>query len=79
MPAAHPTPDFTVMASVAQFMAQAPHSIHKSLWRMDDFFSFMVKTAWGQTVVHKAQPLHFSLSSCNVFTFFKYVIPFIIF
>jgi hypothetical protein len=29
-PNAHPTPDLTVIASEGQFIAQAPHSIHKS-------------------------------------------------
>jgi hypothetical protein len=79
MPAAHPTPDLTVTAPVEQFMAQAPHSIQKSLFVMNAFFSFIVNTAWGQTMVHIAQPLHFSRSSCSVITFFKYVNPVIFF
>jgi hypothetical protein len=71
-PAAHPTPDLTVIALVGQFMVQAPHSIQRSLLRMNAFFSFIINTAWGQTMVHIAQPLHFSLSNCNVATSFKY-------
>ena len=79
IPAAQPTPDFTVTAPAAQFMAQAPHSIQKSLYGMNAFFSFIIKTSCGQTVVQTAQPLHFSLSNCRVTTSFKYVNPFIIF
>ena len=45
MPVAHPTPDFTVMAWVEQFMAQAPHSMQESLCCNDAFLSFMIITA----------------------------------
>ena len=45
MPAAQPTPDFTVIAAVEQFIAQAPHSIQKSLRLMNAFFSFTINTA----------------------------------
>jgi hypothetical protein len=68
IPAAQPTPDFTVMASSGQFFAHAPHSMQKSLWRMTAFLLSISKTACGHTIIHIRQPLHFLVSSSSVTT-----------
>ena len=72
IPAAQPTPDFTVIASTGQFIAHAPHSIQTSRSLILALVSAIIKTPCGQTSVHFPQPIHFSTSSCNVVTFFKY-------
>jgi hypothetical protein len=68
---AQPTPDATVMAPDAQFLAQAPHSMHLSRFVMAAFFCSNTNTLWGQTIVHIAQPLHTVLSNLSVTTFDK--------
>jgi hypothetical protein len=60
MPAAHPTPDRTEMAFSGQFFSQAPHSMQRSLSKITALLFSIAKTAWGQTMMHIRQPLHFS-------------------
>jgi hypothetical protein len=45
IPAAQPTPDFTVIAPGSQFFAQAPHSMQRSLWRITAFLFSISNTA----------------------------------
>jgi hypothetical protein len=71
MPAAQPTPDFTVMAPEGQFKAQAPHSIHKLRFAIFAFLASITNTACGHTMVHMVQPVHFSVSNFRVTTFCK--------
>jgi hypothetical protein len=68
IPAAQPTPDFTVIAPSGQFFAQAPHSMQKSLRRITARLFSISKTACGHTIMHIRQPLHFSLSRASVTT-----------
>ena len=83
IPAAQPTPDFTEIASVGQFLSHAPHSIQASRSMICDLPFSIMKIPCGQTSVHLPQPIHFSVSSCNVVTFFKYrifaIVQFLIF
>jgi hypothetical protein len=53
---AQPTPGVTWMAPAAQFWAHAPHSMHPSRSTISAFFSFILNTAWGQTLSHTPQP-----------------------
>ena len=69
MPAAHPTPAWTVMASAGQFWLQAPHSMHRFLSVITAFLFFIWNTRCGQTIVHILQPIHFSISNASVVTF----------
>jgi hypothetical protein len=68
IPAAQPTPDLTLMAPSGQFIAHAPHSMHKSLCMMDALLFLISKTACGQTKVHIRHPLHNSTLSSRVTT-----------
>jgi hypothetical protein len=58
--AAQPTPAFTVIAPNSQFMAQAPHSMHRSLSVIAARLSRISKTICGQTSTHLPQPVHLS-------------------
>lgn len=71
---AQPTPELTEMASKGQFMAHAPHSIHRSMLTMRALLSSMDKTLWGQTSTQMPQPVHFSWSNLKVATPLRYVI-----
>jgi hypothetical protein len=57
--AAHPGPASTFMASNAQFMAQAPHSIHFSFAVIFAFLFSILNILCGHTVSHMPQPVHF--------------------
>jgi len=57
---AQPTPALTVIAPNSQFMAQAPHSMHRSRSVRTARFSCMAKTPCGQTSTHLPHPAHFS-------------------
>ena len=70
--ATHPTPALTFIASVGQFSWQAPHSIHASRSIIFAFLFLMVKTVWGHTSAHRLHPIHLSISSSKVATFFRY-------
>lgn len=70
---AQPTPDWTKMASVGQFMAQAPHSIQASRSTITARRFSMTKTACGHTSTHIPQPLHFPASNSRVTTLGKYL------
>lgn len=75
---AHPTPVSTVTAPAGQFLAQAPHSMQRSLSSIFAFLSLMLKTLWGQTSAHLPQPMHFSSDKQSVATFFKclcFIVP----
>lgn len=69
--AAQPTSACTVMASVGQLRAQAPHSMHASRFSIWAFPLFMPRTACGQTRRHIPQATHFSGSSSSVTTSFR--------
>ena len=56
MATAHPTPGETVMACTGQFLAQAPHSIHRSGSRISSPLSVREKMRCGQTRVQLPQP-----------------------
>ena len=66
--AAHPTPALTDKAPVGQFIAHAPHSMQESCSTTEHLPSDTTKTAWGQTVSHMRQPLHFEGSSLSEVT-----------
>jgi hypothetical protein len=74
MAAAQPTPEFTVIAPNSQFMAQAPHSMHKSLFVTAALLSRITKTPCGQTSAHRPHPPHLSCKYDNVVTFARYFI-----
>jgi hypothetical protein len=74
MAAAQPTPEFTLIALNSQFMAQAPHSMHRSLSVTTARLSFIEKTPCGQTSTQRPHPAHFSGKYCNVVTFARYFI-----
>jgi hypothetical protein len=57
---------------LGQFMAQAPHSMQRSLSTMAAFLFFRANTACGQTLMHMPQPVHRLESRRSVATFFKY-------
>jgi hypothetical protein len=57
---AQPTPESTVMAPKSQFLAQAPHSMHRSLSVTTARLSCIMKTPCGQTSTHLPHPAHFS-------------------
>jgi hypothetical protein len=71
--AAQPTPGLTFKAMKGQLPAHAPHSMHESLSTIRAFPLLIESTLWGQTWVHIPQPVHFSILSSNVATFFKYL------
>jgi hypothetical protein len=56
--AAHPTPVFTLMASVLQFCMQAPHSMHLSKLTLLIFLLYSCNTLRGQTKAQSPQPVH---------------------
>jgi hypothetical protein len=70
---AQPTPGVTWMAPAAQFWAHAPHSMHPSRSTISAFFSFILNTAWGQTLSHTPQPTQASVSSFSVVTPSRYL------
>jgi hypothetical protein len=49
-----------VIAPNSQFMAQAPHSMHRSLSVIAARLSRISKTICGQTSTHLPQPVHLS-------------------
>jgi hypothetical protein len=69
--ATQPTPAVTVMASVGQFLAQAPHSIQASRNSIRAFPVAKPRTALGQTSMQVPQPIHFPGLKSKVTTFFK--------
>jgi hypothetical protein len=69
--AAHPTPVLTKIAAAGQFFEQAPHSMHASWCSILTMPLLRLKTAWGHTVRHMPQPVHFSPSRVNVTTFLR--------
>jgi hypothetical protein len=74
MAAAQPTPALTVIAPNSQFMAQAPHSMQRSLSVIAARLSRISKTRCGQTSTHLPQPLHLSREYWSVVTFARYFI-----
>jgi hypothetical protein len=72
---AQPTPEFTEMAPNSQFMAQAPHSMQRSLSVTAARLSRITNTPCGQTSTHLPQPAHLSGAYCRVVTFARYFIP----
>jgi hypothetical protein len=67
--AAHPTPAVTVIAPGAQFLAQAPHSMHAARSMIRAFPALIPKTACGQTSMHSRHPLQRPVSSARVSPF----------
>jgi hypothetical protein len=60
MAAAHPTPEFTLIAPNSQFFAQAPHSMQRSLSMSAARLSCISNTPRGHTSTHLPHPAHFS-------------------
>jgi hypothetical protein len=73
--AAQPTPEFTERAPNSQFMAQAPHSMQRSLSVTAARLPRITNTPCGQTSTHLPQPAHLSGAYCRVVTFARYFIP----
>jgi hypothetical protein len=71
--AAQPTPASTVIALAGQFVAHAPHSMHKSLSTIRAFLSATLKTPCGHTSSHLPHPTHFSSAKESETTFSRYV------
>lgn len=70
--ATQPTPACTEIASLAQFLAHAPHSMQASRSTMRALRSSTAKTQCGQTVTHILQPLHLVSSKASVTTLERY-------
>jgi hypothetical protein len=70
--AAQPTPLPARIASNAQFKAQAPHSIHRSLSVMRASPPSMRSTPRGHTSTHRPHPVHSAESICRETTFLRY-------
>ncbi len=66
--AAQPTPERTWSASAGQFLEQAPHSMHASLFAISALPFVRPKTACGQTFKHTPHPTHFFSLMLNVTT-----------
>jgi hypothetical protein len=60
MPAAQPTPDFTLIAFIGQFLEQAPHSMQRSRLVILALPFLMPKTSCGHTLMHIPHPLQSS-------------------
>jgi hypothetical protein len=71
---AQPTPDFTEIASNAQLRWHAPHSMHRLRSMISARWLCRAKTRRGQTSMHLPHPVHASLLSFRVTTFFRYFI-----
>ena len=71
--AAQPVPALTSIADAGQFIAQAPHSMQKSLSQIRALLSLISKTPCGHTSPQRPQPSHFSASKVRVVTFSKYL------
>jgi hypothetical protein len=71
---AQPTPELTVIALKSQFLAQAPHSMHRSRSVIAARLSRIMNTPCGQTSAHLPHPAHFSEAYLSVVTFARYFI-----
>jgi hypothetical protein len=71
--AAQPTPRFTAIALTGQFIAQAPHSMHRARACIAAFLSgpSSEMTACGQTSMQAPQPTHFASSIARLSPFFR--------
>jgi hypothetical protein len=70
--AAQPTPDETAIAFSAQFIRQAPHSMHASRSTIAALRWMTENTPWGQTSSHRPQPLQRAASRVSEWPFKRY-------
>ena len=69
-------PGFTKMASVGQFLAQAPHSMQAFRSVIWAFPCLTLKMRWGQTSSQLPQPIHFSSDNRKIAVSSRYLKPF---
>ena len=70
---AHPTPSCTLSAPGSQFLAQAPHSMQRSLSTMATRLFSILSTVRGHTSTHLLHPVQRSISSFRLTTSERYL------
>jgi hypothetical protein len=70
---AHPTPSCTRSAPGSQFLAQAPHSMQRSLSTIVALLFSIFSTDRGHTSTHLLHPVQRSISSFRLTTWARYL------